>query len=93
LERELQLLDDARVVLALGRIAFDSYQRLLREGGRISSRLIFKHGASFSFDSPQPKLIACYHPSRQNTQTGRLTDKMLDQVFSQVRYFLDCMGL
>lgn len=89
LERELQLLDHARVVLALGRIAFDSYQRLLREDGRISSRLIFEHGASFGLDSPQPELIACYHPSRQNTQTGRLTDKMLDQVFSQVRLFLD----
>jgi uracil-DNA glycosylase family 4 len=89
LERELQLLDHARVVLALGRIAFDGYQRVLREGGRISSRLIFEHGASFSFDSPLQELIACYHPSRQNTQTGRLTDKMLDQVFARVRHFLD----
>jgi uracil-DNA glycosylase family 4 len=89
LERELQLLDHTRVVLALGRIAFDGYQRGLREGGRISSRLIFEHGASFSFDSPLPELIACYHPSRQNTQTGRLTDEMLDRVFARVRHFLD----
>lgn len=89
LERELQLLDHTRVVLALGRIAFDVYQRMLREGRRISSRLTFGHGAYFSFDSPLPGLIACYHPSRQNTQTGRLTDEMLDQVFAQVRNFLD----
>lgn len=89
LERELQLLDHTRIVLALGRIAFDGYQRMLREGGRISSRLNFEHGASFSFDSPLPEFIACYHPSRQNTQTGRLTDKMLDQVFARVRHFLD----
>lgn len=89
LKRELQLLDHTRVVLALGRIAFDGYQRMLREDGGISSRLIFEHGASFSFDSTLPALIACYHPSRQNTQTGRLTDKMLDQVFARVRYLLD----
>ena len=89
LERELQLLAHTRVVLALGRIAFDGYQRMLRESGRISSRLIFEHGASFSFDSPQPEFIACYHPSRQNTQTGRLTDEMLDQVFTRVRELLD----
>ena len=89
LERELQLLNHTRVVLALGRIAFDVYHRMLREDGRISSRLTFGHGASFSFDSPLPGLIACYHPSRQNTQTGRLTDEMLDQVFAQVRHILD----
>jgi uracil-DNA glycosylase family 4 len=89
LERELQLLDQTRVVLALGRIAFDVYQRMLREAGRITSRLTFGHGTSFSFDSPLPGLIACYHPSRQNTQTGRLTDEMLDQVFAQVRLLLD----
>lgn len=89
LERELQLLDHVRVVLALGRIAFDGYQRMLRDGGVISSRLIFEHGASFSFDSPLQELIACYHPSRQNTQTGRLTDKMLDQVFAQIQLVLD----
>jgi uracil-DNA glycosylase family 4 len=89
LERELQLLEQTRVVLALGRIAFDIYQRMLREGGLISSRLTFGHGASFSFDSPLPELIACYHPSRQNTQTGRLTDEMLDQVFANVRLLLD----
>lgn len=89
LEEELHLLNEAQVVLALGRIAFDVYQRMLREGGRISSRLTFGHGASYIFDSPLPGLIACYHPSRQNTQTGRLTDEMLDQVFAQVRLLLD----
>jgi uracil-DNA glycosylase family 4 len=89
LEQELQLLDQTRVLLALGRVAFDGYLRMLREGGQVSSRLTFGHGASFSFDSPLPTLIACYHPSRQNTQTGRLTDEMLDQVFTRARDLLD----
>ncbi|HEY42918.1 MAG TPA: uracil-DNA glycosylase [Anaerolineae bacterium] len=89
LEQELRLLDQIRVVLALGWVAFDGYQRMLREYGMIHSRLIFEHGASFGFDSPLPTLIACYHPSRQNTQTGRLTDEMLDQVFDKVRNLLD----
>ena len=89
LDRELHLLDHAQVVLALGRIAFDGYQRMLREHGWISSRLIFRHGASFSFDSPLPELVACYHPSRQNTQTGRLTEQMIDQVFARIRNILD----
>lgn len=89
MEQELQMLDQTRVVLALGRVAFDGYLRMLRGGGKVSSRLTFEHGASFSFDSPLPTLIACYHPSRQNTQTGRLTDEMLDQVFARARHLLD----
>jgi len=89
LEQELRLLNHIRVVIALGRVAFDGYQRMLREYGMIPSRLIFEHGASFNFDAPLPVLIACYHPSRQNTQTGRLTDEMLDQVFAKARALLD----
>ncbi len=89
LEGELQLLVHTRVVLALGRIAFDGYQRMVREVERVASRHFFEHGASFRFDSPLPELIACYHPSRQNIQTGRLTDKMLDQVFARVRLSLE----
>jgi len=78
LARELDLLSSVRVVLALGRIAFDGYLALLREQGADVSRLPFRHGACYQFEPPLPTLVVSYHPSRQNTQTGRLTEAMLD---------------
>jgi uracil-DNA glycosylase family 4 len=89
LVRELALLPSTRVVLTLGRIAFDRYRRLLREQGATLPRLTFQHGACYRLGPPLPALVASYHPSRQNTQTGRLTEEMLDQVFAQVRRLLD----
>lgn len=86
---EMQLLDSAQVVLALGRIAFDSYLRLLRDQGITTSDLTFSHGAWYTLRSPLPALAISYHPSRQNTQTGRLTDDMLDRVFNRIRQFLN----
>lgn len=89
LERELDLLHNKRVVLALGRIAFDGYKKILHEKGCLFSRVDFGHGAWYTFEPPIPTLVACYHPSRQNTQTGLLTDEMLDQVFVQVLRLMD----
>jgi len=80
LERELALLKNARVVIALGRIAFDGYLRLLRQQGHAVPRIDFKHAAQYSLGDGLPILVCSYHPSRQNTQTGRLTAAMLDQV-------------
>jgi len=87
LEREIDLLREVRVVVALGKIAFDTYLTILRDRGLIASRAPFRfaHGAVYKFASPLPTLIACYHPSRQNTQTGRLTEGMMDSVFERVR--------
>lgn len=84
LARELNLLPSVRVVLALGKIAFDGYRRLLRQHQVDVSGMAFSHGACYTLQSPLPALVASYHPSRQNTNTGRLTDAMLDQVFEQV---------
>jgi len=89
LVRELALLSPSRVVLTLGRIAFDRYRRLLREQGASLPRLTFQHGACYRLEPPLPALVVSYHPSRQNTQTGRLTEEMLDEVFGQVRGLLD----
>ncbi len=88
LARELALLSSVRVVLALGRIAFEGYLALLRGRGVGVPRLSFRHGACYQFESPLPALVVSYHPSRQNTQTGRLTEAMLDEVFEQVRELL-----
>jgi uracil-DNA glycosylase family 4 len=86
LVRELELLASVRVVLALGRIAFDGYLDVLAASGQLSGpRRAFFHGAAYEFDPPLLTLIASYHPSRQNTQTGRLTPTMLDAVFEKIR--------
>jgi len=83
LEREIALLKNLKVVIALGKIAFDTYLSLLQTKGLIASRAEYKfaHAATYRFPPPLPTLIASYHPSRQNTQTGKLTRKMFAEVF------------
>jgi len=89
LVHELQLLKNTRVVITLGRIAFDTFLRVAKAQQIKPQRvrkLEFKHGrlyrfAGVFFGRKPPVLIASYHPSRQNTQTGRLTHAMLVQVF------------
>ena len=76
LERELKLLKNVRVVVALGQIAFDTYLSIVNE------RAKFGHNVVHAF---QPILIASYHPSQQNTSTGKLTAKMLREVFEEAR--------
>lgn len=88
LARELELLKRARVVIALGRIAFDGYLRLLREQGQDIPRLNFKHGAVYVLGNQLPTLICSYHPSRQNTQTKRLTTAMFDDIFEAAKKLL-----
>ena len=73
------------VVVALGKIAFDAYLSILHSKGLIASRAVYKfgHAAMYHFPAPLPTLIASYHPSRQNTQTGKLTGTMFQKVFQK----------
>lgn len=89
LERELDLIQP-RAILALGGIALNTYLDLLKRKGIIPSRAAypFSHGASFALPSGLPRLFAAYHPSQQNTQTGRLTPAMFAQVLKQIKKFL-----
>jgi uracil-DNA glycosylase len=89
LEEELDLLQP-RVILALGAIAFDTYLRLLVRRGALASRApyTFAHGAAFELPRPLPHLFASYHPSQQNTQTGRLTPAMFYGVLRRIRRVL-----
>jgi uracil-DNA glycosylase len=91
LERELDLLPNVKVVVALGKIAFDNYLDLLKERGVIPSRagFLFGHDREFRLAPGQPALISSYHPSQQNTSTGRLTEKMLRDVFRRARRAAD----
>ena len=77
-----------RVVLALGRVAFDAYLRLVRERGVHFPRLEPRHGDCYTLSPGLPVLAFSYHPSRQNTQTGRLTTDMLDALFDRLKSFL-----
>jgi uracil-DNA glycosylase len=88
LEKELGLLRP-RAVLALGRIAFDGYLGLLKDRGLIASRAPypFSHGASFPLPGGT-RLFASYHPSQQNTQTGRLTPAQFSRVLEGILRFL-----
>jgi uracil-DNA glycosylase family 4 len=82
LERELGLLPQARVVVALGRIAFDTYLKL--RGARRGD-YPFGHNRPYRLGENQPVLIGSYHPSQQNTSTGKLTEPMLRAVFDRAR--------
>ncbi|MFD2171936.1 uracil-DNA glycosylase [Tumebacillus lipolyticus] len=82
---ELRLLTERRVVLALGKIAFDGYKKFLREEGYDVSGLHFAHGAVYTFADGRAALLASYHPSQQNTFTGKLTQEMWDAVFQTAR--------
>jgi uracil-DNA glycosylase family 4 len=86
--QEIRLLENTRIVLALGRVAFDTYVRFLKAQNVDARELRFKHGAFYRMVEPYPALCASYHPSRQNTQTGKLTSSMLDSVFKMIRDFL-----
>ncbi len=85
LDRELVLLSHVRVVLVLGQVAFKAYlDRLTRQGDAIP-RLKFKHGQKYAMPPGLPVLIASYHPSKQNTQTGRLTSRMMNAILRTVQ--------
>jgi uracil-DNA glycosylase family 4 len=81
LDAELEALPNIRIIVALGKIAFDAYlQRLKTRGIVIRPKPAFGHGVSHELPNGQ-LLVGCYHPSRQNTNTGKLTPAMLDDVF------------
>jgi uracil-DNA glycosylase len=88
--RELEVLRP-RAVLVLGGIALRSYLELLKKERHISSFAAFPfgHGTIHQLPAPLPGLFASYHPSQQNTFTGKLTDAMLLKVFCDIRKYLD----
>ncbi len=90
LEREFQILKSIRAVLVLGRVAFDTYLDWAAARGKLPPRssFPFKHGASYALPGGFPRLFVSYHPSQQNTQTGRLTAEMFQRVLTEVRRFL-----
>ena len=89
LQAEVRELPHVRVVVALGGIAFQAWLVLMaRQGVRIRPKPVFGHGVVCRLGPDQPVLLGSYHPSRQNTNTGRLTAPMLEEVFRMARNIL-----
>ena len=88
--RELEVLRP-RAILVLGNIALPAYLTLLKEQRHISTfaAFPFSHGAIHRLPTPLPRLFASYHPSQQNTFTGKLTKAMLLTVFQDIREYLE----
>jgi uracil-DNA glycosylase family 4 len=82
LERELQGLKNLRVIVALGRIGFEAYLNYLKRSSAITGKrgYEFRHGAQYAMPDGRV-LLASYHPSNQNTQTGKLTVQMFTEIF------------
>jgi uracil-DNA glycosylase len=86
LERELALLKNLKCVVTLGKLAFDTYLGILRDNGIIRSRAPYKFGHNVQYEIPGAAiLVGSYHPSQQNTSTGKLTAGMLRDVFERAR--------
>jgi uracil-DNA glycosylase len=87
LEEELAALRDVRAIVTLGKIADDAVHRIVKTHGTYRApRAPFKHGAETAIAlpaSPQATIVASYHPSQQNTNTGVLTETMLDAIFTR----------
>ena len=87
LEQDLALLSDVQVIVALGRLAFDVYLGILRDQDKIERRsaFVFGHDQEYRSGPGQPWLIASYHPSQQNTSTGKLTEAMFRVVLQRAK--------
>jgi len=90
LDRELLGLKKVKVIVALGKIGFDAYLNWLKRRELLSSKkpYVFRHGASYKMPDGRT-LLASYHPSNQNTQTGKLTRPMFVNIFKQARVLAD----
>ena len=86
LDREIAILKDIKVVVALGKIGFDAYLNRLKCNGVIRSRAgyLFAHAARYAMPNGIV-LLASYHPSNQNTATGKLTAAMFEGIFREAK--------
>jgi len=90
LEMEIELLTKIQGFVALGRLAFDNLIPVYQDNYQayLGKKDKFHHGSIYEFDNKVPWLIASYHPSQQNTQTGKLTQAMFDTIWKSVEKLL-----
>jgi len=85
LVQEFLSFQQIKVVVALGKIAFDGVLKSIFPSGLTNQKPVFGHGKIFTPGLNHPYLVSSYHPSRQNTQTGRLTKEMFSEIWSLVK--------
>jgi uracil-DNA glycosylase family 4 len=85
LTRELTLLEPCQTIVALGAFAWDGTLRALGQLGEEAPKPKPRFGHGAEAEVGNWKLLGCYHPSQQNTFTGRLTEPMLDDIFARAR--------
>ena len=88
LERELALLPDVRVIVALGAFGYEAVWRTLGASGVTLPVPRPKFGHGLEVPTPRGMIVGSFHPSQQNTFTGKLTEPMLDAVFTRARFLL-----
>ena len=88
LEQEIRLMKNLQGLIALGRIAYDNIFKIYRRWGEEVPRYVFKHGEVYKLGDKKPWVIASYHPSQQNTQTGRLSVQMFDEIWKEAHSML-----
>lgn len=90
-QKELGLLKQIKVVVALGGFGWGEYLTYLQQSGKIKSRAAFPFGHNKLHKTHEggPLLLGCYHPSQQNTSTGKLTAEMLRQLFARARRLIE----
>jgi len=88
LEEELHLLKNSRVVLALGKIAFDSFIDFAKKHHEVKSSFKFHHGERYFLSAGLPTIFASYHPRPRNTNTGKMTSEMFTQVLEEIKAYL-----
>lgn len=90
LDREFAELKKVKIVVVLGRIGFDAYLNYLKRRGLLASKAAYIFAHNVSYEMPDGRTMLCsYHPSMQNTLTGKLTEKMFLEVFVKARRILE----
>jgi uracil-DNA glycosylase len=88
LEEELQLLKNSRAILALGRIAFDSFVDFAKKYYNVKGSFKFRHAEKYVLSEKLPVVFASYHPSPRNTNTGLMTSDMFTRVLDNIKSYL-----
>jgi len=82
--KELEFLKNIKVIVALGKIAFDACKYFYKEKFNIDKTVIFGHGKIFKLENGK-SLVGCYHPSPRNVNTGRINEKKMVALFNKIK--------